>query len=97
MYPYFRKWGKDGTWDKVQRVLREGVRQTAGREAIPSLACVDSQTRLSDPYATAAILWSRVSMTSGEGASVPEGPKTSYCHICNRNAPNMSVNVGVTL
>ena len=55
------------------------------------------QTRLSDPYATAAILWSRVSMTSGEGASVPEGPKTSYCHICNRNAPNMSVNVGVTL
>ena len=54
-------------------------------------------TRLSDPYATAAILWSRVSMTSGEGASVPEGPKTSYCHICNRNAPNMSVNVGVTL
>ena len=55
------------------------------------------QTRLSDPYATAAILWSRVSMTSGEGVSVPEGPKTSYCHICNRNAPNMSVNVGVTL
>ena len=41
---YFRKWGKDGTWDKVQRVLREGVRQTAGREATPSLACVDSQS-----------------------------------------------------
>ena len=44
VYSYFRKWGKDGTWDKVQRVLREGVRQTAGREAIPSLACVDSQS-----------------------------------------------------
>mgnify|MGYP003296207255 CR=1 FL=1 len=58
---------------------------------------LEALTRLSDPYATAAILWSRVSMTSGEGASVPEGPKTSYCHICNRNAPNMSVNVGVTL
>ena len=44
VYSYFRKWGKDGTWDKVQRVLREGVRQTAGREAIPSLAGVDSQS-----------------------------------------------------
>src|SRR5512135_3445733 len=54
-------------------------------------------TRLSDPYATAAILFSRVSTTSGEGTSVPDGPKTSYCHICNRNAPNMSVNVGLTL
>ncbi len=44
VYSYFRKWGKDGTWDKVQRVLREGVRQTAGRESTPSLACVDSQS-----------------------------------------------------
>jgi putative transposase len=44
VYSYFRKWGKDGTWDKVQRVLREGVRQTAGREATPSLACVESQS-----------------------------------------------------
>ena len=44
VYSYFREWGKDGTWDKVQRVLREGVRQTAGREATPSLACVDSQS-----------------------------------------------------
>ena len=44
VYSYFRKWCKDGTWDKVQRVLREGVRQTAGREATPSLACVDSQS-----------------------------------------------------
>ena len=44
VYWYFRKWGKDGTWDEVQRLLREGVRQAAGREATPSLACVDSQS-----------------------------------------------------
>ena len=44
VYSYFRKWDKDGTWDEVQRVLREGVRQQAGREATPSLACVDSQS-----------------------------------------------------
>jgi putative transposase len=44
VYSYFRKWSKDGTWDQVQRVLREGVRHAAGREATPSLACVDSQS-----------------------------------------------------
>jgi putative transposase len=44
VYSYFRKWGQDGTWDIVQRVLREGVRQAAGREATPSLGCVDSQS-----------------------------------------------------
>ena len=44
VYSYFRKWGRDGTWDNVQRTLREGVRQAAGREATPSLGCVDSQS-----------------------------------------------------
>jgi putative transposase len=44
VYWYFRKWGQDGTWDRVQRLLREGVRQAAGREATPSMGCVDSQS-----------------------------------------------------
>lgn len=44
VYSYFRKWDKDGTWDQVQRVLREGVRQAAGREPTPSMGCVDSQS-----------------------------------------------------
>jgi putative transposase len=44
VYSYFRKWGKDGTWDQVQRILRHGVRQAAGRDATPSLGCVDSQS-----------------------------------------------------
>jgi putative transposase len=44
VYSYFRKWGHDGTWDQMQRLLREGVRQAAGREATPSMACVDSQS-----------------------------------------------------
>jgi putative transposase len=44
VYSYFRKWGKDGTWDRLQRLLREGVRQAAGREATPSMGCVDSQS-----------------------------------------------------
>jgi putative transposase len=44
VYSYFRKWGADGTWDKMQRLLRQGVRQAATREATPSMACVDSQS-----------------------------------------------------
>jgi len=44
VYSYFRKWEKDGTWDRVQRALREKVRQMAGREPTPSLGCVDSQS-----------------------------------------------------
>lgn len=44
VYCYFRKWGVDGTWDQMQRLLREGVRQAAGREATPSMGCVDSQS-----------------------------------------------------
>ena len=44
VYSYFRKWSKDDTWDEVQRILREGVRQQAGREPTPSLGSVDSQS-----------------------------------------------------
>jgi putative transposase len=44
VYWYFRKWGRDGTWDAIQRLLREGARQQAGRQATPSLGCVDSQS-----------------------------------------------------
>lgn len=44
VYSYFRNWGKDGTWDEVQRVLREGVRKQAGRKATPSMASTDSQS-----------------------------------------------------
>jgi putative transposase len=44
VYSYFRKWGKDGTWSQVLRLLREGVRSQAHRESTPSMACVDSQS-----------------------------------------------------
>jgi putative transposase len=44
VYSYFRKWESDGTWNEVQRTLREGVRRQAGRKPTPSLASVDSQS-----------------------------------------------------
>jgi len=44
VYSYFRKGGADGTWDQMQRLLRQGVRQAAPREATHRMACVDSQS-----------------------------------------------------
>lgn len=44
VYSYFRKWGRDGTWDRVLQVLREGVRVKARRQPTPSMGCVDSQS-----------------------------------------------------
>ena len=44
VYSYFRKWGQDGTWNQLQRFLREGVREQAGRAATPSMGCIDSQS-----------------------------------------------------
>jgi putative transposase len=41
---YYHKWCRNGTWERVNAVLREQVRQAAGREAQPSLAIIDSQS-----------------------------------------------------
>ena len=41
---YFRKWRDDGTWEGVEEALRARVRETAGREATPSAAIIDSQS-----------------------------------------------------
>jgi putative transposase len=44
IYHYFRTWRLDGTWERINSVLREGVRAMAGREATPSAAILDSQS-----------------------------------------------------
>src|SRR5215204_3805036 len=44
MYKYFRSWRLDGTWERINSVLRERVRAMAGREARPSAAIMDSQS-----------------------------------------------------
>jgi putative transposase len=41
---YFRRWRKDGTWERLNTVLRERVRCQMGRDAQPSAAVIDSQT-----------------------------------------------------
>src|SRR5687767_8251305 len=41
VYSYFRRWKKDGRFEKVHDVLREQVRSEIGKEATPSAAVVD--------------------------------------------------------
>ena len=44
VYGYFRRWQKDGTWDRIHDALRTKVRRAAGKKPKPSVAIVDSQT-----------------------------------------------------
>jgi putative transposase len=45
VYHYFRLWRKTGVWQAIHTALREAVRRAAGRDAQPSAAIIDSQSR----------------------------------------------------
>jgi putative transposase len=42
LYHYYRLWRIDGTWERVNRVIRECLRVHLGREAQPSAGAIDS-------------------------------------------------------
>ena len=44
VYTYFRRWSKDGTWQRVHDTLRARVRQQVGRHKQPTAGCLDSQS-----------------------------------------------------
>ena len=44
VYHYFRTWRLDGTWKRMHRALREGLRVRLGRDMLPSAGIVDSQS-----------------------------------------------------
>jgi putative transposase len=44
VYYHFRKWCLDGTWRRINRVLRQMERQQQGREPEPTAAVIDSQS-----------------------------------------------------
>ncbi len=41
---YFRRWRKDGNWERIHDALRPKVRELEGREPTPSAAVIDSQS-----------------------------------------------------
>jgi putative transposase len=44
VYSYFRCWSLDGTWQRLNDLLRTQVRQQAGHNAQPSASSIDSQS-----------------------------------------------------
>ncbi len=44
VYTYFRGWRVDGTWESLNAVLRQAVREQNARPAQPSAAILDSQS-----------------------------------------------------
>jgi len=44
VYTYFRNWRRDGTWQRINDVLRRQLRTQEGRDAEPSAAILDSQS-----------------------------------------------------
>jgi putative transposase len=44
VHTWFRRWRRDGTWEKVNEALRQQVRRRAGRRPSPRSSAVDSQS-----------------------------------------------------
>ena len=44
VYGYLRRFREDGTWDNINDYLRERVRKQAGKNALPSVGIIDSQS-----------------------------------------------------
>jgi putative transposase len=44
VFHYFRKWRRDGTWERLHRLLRQRLRIRLGRNPEPSAGSVDSQS-----------------------------------------------------
>ena len=44
VYGYFRKWTREGLWQRIHDTLRADVRRKAGRHKHPTAASLDSQS-----------------------------------------------------
>jgi putative transposase len=44
VFHYFRKWRRDGTWERIHTVLRRRLRVQLGRDPDPSAGSIDSQS-----------------------------------------------------
>ena len=50
VYYYFRIWRKDGTLERLNSSLNQRERKKQGKEATPSLVCMDSQSVKAAPF-----------------------------------------------
>lgn len=44
VYTYFRRWLRDGTWQKLHFKIAKAVRRSDGRKAAPSMVIIDAQS-----------------------------------------------------
>lgn len=44
VYYYFDRWSRDGTWERLNHMLRARLRQKGGRHKHPTAGCLDSQS-----------------------------------------------------
>lgn len=44
VYSYFDRWSRDGTWERLNHLLRARRRQKGGRHQHPTAGCLDSQS-----------------------------------------------------
>lgn len=44
VFDYYTKWNEDGSWIRINDVLRERVRHALGRDPHPHIAVIDSQS-----------------------------------------------------
>lgn len=44
VYDYYRKWTKNGTWERLHTTLREELRNHKGKQSTPTAAIIDSQS-----------------------------------------------------
>src|SRR3954451_2029845 len=49
VHTWYRRWRKDGTWDKINEALRRQVRLQAGRDPSPRSSAADSQSVKTTP------------------------------------------------
>ncbi len=70
VYNQFRRWQKNGTWDKVHDALRDKLRTTASRNPQPTAAVIDAQsTKTTEKGGLTAMMLVRKSKAENDTSS----------------------------